>query len=270
MTDQVRRGAPTSLLVAGLAVDRYEPVAEPSGPPLVVVHGGMDRAAGFRRTIRHLPDRLVLAYDRRGYAGSRELPLSRSIADQVDDLGEVATSLGELPLLVGHSLGGLITLHALARPDATCVGVGGVVWEAPLAWHDWYSSRGEKLLGLAPEVAAERFMRSAIGDRLWERLPAAMRADRVAEGPALLADMEQARRPDAVVPFERLVAPLVVGAGSASGRAHRRSARETADAVAHAVFVEVDGADHGVHLSAPTRFAELIRSWDHAPHAPAS
>ena len=118
--DVVRRPAPEAITIAGLAADHFRPAGEPDGPPLVIVHGAMDRAAGFRRTARHLPYRDIVAYDRRGYAGSRDVPPVREFATQVDDLVAVLTELiaanGERRLVVGHSAGGLIALHALARP----------------------------------------------------------------------------------------------------------------------------------------------------------
>ena len=110
--DVVRRPAPEAITIAGLAADHYPPAGEPDGPPLVIVHGAMDRAAGFRRTARHLPYRDIVAYDRRGYAGSRDVPPVREFATQVDDLVAVLTELiaanGDRRLVVGHSAGGLI------------------------------------------------------------------------------------------------------------------------------------------------------------------
>ena len=51
--------------------------------------------------------------------------------------------------------------------------------------------------------AAEWFLRRMLGDKLWERLPASMRAERRAEGPTLVAEMRKAaegagRDPDAI------------------------------------------------------------------------
>ncbi|MFN8051291.1 MAG: alpha/beta hydrolase [Acidimicrobiales bacterium] len=226
----------------------------------MIVHGGMDRAAGFRRTIRHLPDREVVAYDRRGYAGSRLVPLGASMLDQVDDLVAVCATL-DRPLVVGHSLGGLIALLLLTRPDAADLVVGAVDWEGPLAWNEWYVQRSGRLDGRPPEEVAEFFMRMVIGDRLWERLPAATQAERRAEGAALVADTTQSRSPEAAVDFGAIHLPVLVGCGTTSAEQHQRSAHEAAAAIEGARLVVIEGADHGVHLSSPTAFADLIRSW---------
>ncbi len=270
--DVVRRPAPEAITIAGLAADHYPPAGEPDGPPLVIVHGAMDRAAGFRRTARHLPYRDIVAYDRRGYAGSRDVPPVREFATQVDDLVAVLTELiaanGERRLVVGHSAGGLIALHALARPGIEELAVGAVVWEAPLAWNDWYTSRGSGLLDLAPDVAAEAFMRGVLGDRLWERLPATMQAERRAEGRALQADMFNARSPEAAVDLSLITLPVVIGYGTESSEHHRRSATEAAAGIESCRLVPIEGADHGVHLSGPTAFAALIESWPSGPESP--
>lgn len=246
--------------------DAYEPApggADAVGPPIVVVHGTMDRAAGFRRTIVQMPHRPALAYDRRGYARSRDAAVADEVGPHVDDLAAacaLATERwGERPLVVGHSFGGIVAYHLLARDRPPAVGV--VAWEAPLGWKDWYPARGLVLATIDPADAAERFMRSVIGDQLWERLPATMRAERRAEGPALVADVVAARAPSAAVPFGRIAAPVVVGCGTRSREDHQRSAREAAAAIAGARLEVVDGADHGIHLSAPAAFANLIGGW---------
>lgn len=225
----------------------------------------MDRAAGFRRTIVQLPHRPVLAYDRRGYARSRAVDPPSVVAPHVDDLAVAcdvaAERWGAAPVVVGHSFGGIVALHLLARGAARSGAVGAVVWEAPLGWKEWYPARGADLVDLDPADAAEGFMRSMIGNRLWERLPAAMRAERRAEGPALVADVVAARAPSAEVAFGRIDALVVVGCGTRSRADHQRSAREAAAAISGARLQVIEGADHGIHLSAPGAFADLIAGW---------
>lgn len=262
--DLPRRPGPQSVTIAGLAADRYQPVAPEEGPPIVYVHGAMDRAAGFRRTARHLPHRSIVAYDRRGYAASVALDPAPTLAAGADDLiavaAELAESDGRPRLLVGHSMGALIVLHALGRPGIADVAVGAVIWESPMPWQPWYRTRGDGLVDLAPERAAEAFLRAMIGDRLWERLPESMKAARRAEGEALVADLRGARRPDAAVDLARITLPVVVGGGALSGDHHRRSVATIAEALGSEA-VTVEDADHGVHLSRPAAFASLIDAW---------
>lgn len=251
--------------IAGLAADVYEAEAPTSTPPLVVVHGAMDRAAGFRRTIRHLPGRDAVAYDRRGYAGSHEVAPTDRIGDHVDDLAAVcratAERFGRLPLVVGHSMGGLLALHLLARPESAELVVGAVDWEGPLPWFEWYGGPAVTLEGVAPETAAERFLRTMIGDRLFDHMPSAMRAQRLAEGAALQADLAACRHADAEVDLAAIRLPVLAGYGTASVDRHRRSAATAAALVEGAELVVVEDADHGIHLAKPAEFARVIGSW---------
>ncbi|HKY13912.1 MAG TPA: alpha/beta hydrolase [Microthrixaceae bacterium] len=267
--------------VDGLAVTRFAPdvaavapdaaaqstVTTEAGRTVVIVHGTMDRSSGFRRTARALPELDVVLYDRRGYAGSSDAGLSVTIADQVDDLAAVIEAVADRSVgpvvAIGHSLGALICLHlGLARPDLVSA-VGA--WEPPVPWFDWYAgSVGEKARALAatedPGEAAELFMRSMITDRLWDRMPSAMKAERRAEGPALLADLELARQADAEVEFAAMTVPVVAGNGSLSAERFRRSAAVVMAEVPDGLLVEVAEAEHGVHLSHPAEFAAFVRA----------
>ena len=160
--------------------------------------------------------------------------------------------------LVGHSLGALLSFHAsLAAPDVvTCLGA----WEPPLPWREEYSSAlrdRPSVLGHLedPEAAAEAFLRSMVGDRLWDRMPSAMRAERRAEGVALVADLQMCRRPEAEVDFHAVVRPTLLGCGAASAERFRWSARHLLEALPDAMLVEVAESQHGAHLSHPTEFA---------------
>ena len=262
MSRNIRRGPPEVLEHDGVVIDRYRPVVEgPDRPPIVIVHGTMDRAAGFRRTIGHLPDREVLAYDRRGYARSGERPVASRLTDHLEDLAVVLSLVEEPALLVGHSLGGVIALWALATPPLEHDVLGAVIWEAPMAWEPWYEPKGSDLMSLPESEAAESFMRRMIGDPLWERLPESMRNQRRAEGAALQADLRHSAAAESVVRFDRISAPVLIGYGSRSSNNHRRSAITMAESLNDARVVEIDGADHGIHLSKPATFAAFIESW---------
>lgn len=262
--------APQELRIDGLGVLTFGPGADAVADgtarfedlPVVVVHGTMDRAGGFRRLQRRLEGRQVVLYDRRGYATSRDAGISATVGSQVGDLREVVEATCAAPAVVlGHSLGGLLALHlALDVPEMVAA---LVVWESPMAWEPWYGNSAGATARAAveadgPEVAAEAFMRHVIGSGLWERLPAAMQAERRAEGEALVADLTLIRTPDARYDASLIDVPLVSGCGTESAPRFIRSAHELADMVPGAEFVEVEGAAHGVHLSHPQALADLV------------
>jgi pimeloyl-ACP methyl ester carboxylesterase len=229
---------------------------------VVMVHGSLDRSAGFIRVERMLRDVQVVRYDRRGYAHSSGAGLSSSIDALVADLGSVVD--GRPCVLFGHSLGGIIALTFAERAPHLVRAV--LAYESPMPWTDWWpswSAGGAALDGQGnedPSAAAERFMRRMIGDDHWERLPEGTRAQRRAEGPALLADLH-AIRPPAPPPYDpaRITMPVVVAHGSEGRTHHRQGAEHLADLVPGAELVVVPGAGHGVHLSDPAAVAGLVR-----------
>ena len=247
--------------VAGLAVSRDvdHATSHDHGLEIVIVHGTMDRGAAFRRTARRVEAAAPVLFDRRGYAGSSHAGLATAIADQVDDLEVVVDHLAAPVTLVGHSLGGLLAMHlGVRRPDAIrSLGL----WEPPLPWLDWYTGAvGERLMGmegLESGDAADLFMRSMIGDRLWERLPEAQRAERREEGPALMADIALSRN-GGEVDLGLVDRPTVVGHGTESPARFQRSVAHLVGELPDAVSFEIAGAAHGAHLSHPAEFARFV------------
>jgi pimeloyl-ACP methyl ester carboxylesterase len=224
----------------------------------VFVHGSMDRASSFGRVQGRMQEAEIIAYDRRGYAGSAGLAPSESFDTQVDDLLEV---LDDRPAVaLGHSLGGTIVLAAASRyPELI---VGAVIWEPPMPWLPWWpmTTAGRMAAGdgRPPEDVAETFVRRVVGDRVWDRLPPATKANRRAEGPALVAEM---RALTAGAPFDPadITVPIIVGCGTEGLPHQRRGSAELAAALPHGEWVEIEGCDHGAHLSHPAELADLVR-----------
>ena len=249
----------------GLRILRREPLVDgpAGGRRAVLVHGVMDRATSFTRVTARLEDWTVISYDRRGYAHSHGLGPPESFHDQVDDLVEVLG--GEPAVAFGHSLGGDVVLATMDRHPGLIT--SALVWEPPQPWFPWWpaesASRG---LGsdLAPEDRAEWFMRRMVGDRIWERLPSATRAQRRAEGRTLAAEMASLA---GEAPFDpsHIVVPVLVGRGGRSRTHQRRSARELAALLPRGELVEIADAHHGAHLSHPAEIAGLIRRVSSVP-----
>jgi pimeloyl-ACP methyl ester carboxylesterase len=236
---------------------------EESGPadaPLIVlVHGALDRSAGFAKVARRLNgEHRVLRYDRRGYGRSQACPGPYTVATNVADLLDLLA--GRQAIVVGHSYGGDIALAAAAaRPDAIrAVGV----YEPPMPWTSWWpaisagsaavSERGD------PELTAEHFMRRMIGDDRWAALPERTRMQRRAEGVALVAEVADLSRqapftPDAVRP------PVVVARGGAGTAHHAESVQRLVAVLPDAELYEIAGAGHGAHMSHPAEFAAFVR-----------
>ena len=159
------------------------------GPRVVIVHGAMDRSASFGRVGRHLRDLHLVRYDRRGYGESAALGTG-TLDEHVEDLLGVLD--GRPATVFGHSIGGVIALVAAQR----AAGPGAVACSPtrpPTPWAPWWPQPKPRP-ARDPADEAEAFMRRAIGDHFWNRLPARTREARpAAEGPALLADLASLR-----------------------------------------------------------------------------
>jgi|GEM_PF-73087 len=141
---------------AGLRVHEHLPPGHRS-PVVVLVHGTLDRAASFARTVRRLDDLAVVTYDRRGYGGSGPGGPPVMLADHVADLLGVAAEAGRLGgdgeasglsgdgiapdgiatdggrvVAVGHSVGGNVVLGAAVAHPERFASVGA--FEPPMPW----------------------------------------------------------------------------------------------------------------------------------------
>jgi len=95
--------------IAGFPAIEAGPKSE--RPPLLFVHGAFVGHENFRPWVQYFAERgwRAVAASRRGRAGlGPERARGLTIADYVDDTLKIIDALGEVPILIGHSLGGLI------------------------------------------------------------------------------------------------------------------------------------------------------------------
>jgi pimeloyl-ACP methyl ester carboxylesterase len=249
--------------VSGLAVVYRHAVTRSEAPPLLFVHGAMDRAASFGRVMRRITDRDSIAIDRRGYAESAGAGSSNSLADHAEDLRAVLDWLGRPTVVLGHSLGGTISVLLAALGDERLVAVG--TYEAPFPQLDASHARiggGALEIGRqeGPAAAAEHFYRRMVGDRTWTRLPERTRQQRCAEGPALMAELEHLRSPAPLFDPADIAVPLTAGVGASSSGSLRSGSEALVARVEGSEFLELREAGHGAHLTHPGEFAGFAAS----------
>jgi pimeloyl-ACP methyl ester carboxylesterase len=242
------------------------PGTAPGAPTLVLVHGSLDRADSFGRVIRRLPEFAIVAYDRRGYQGSRAagvVGLEGHISDLVAILASLRSGGAVSVSAIGHSLGGDVVIGAALADPELIESVGA--FEPPMPWLGVGGADTAERSGGPPPMAehpgdeAERFFRRMVSPAAWDRLPEAARAARRADGPALVADLASVRGGP---PFDvmDLTVPTVFGrGGSTSDRRHRAHVAWLGAHVPGAVVHDIAGAGHGAHLSHPDHFAEFSR-----------
>ena len=102
------------------------------GPPLLLVHGIGSSGASWEPLVPALAREFTpITFDLRGHGDSRKPASGYLYGDYIDDLDRILDALRlKRPLIMGHSLGGIVTLWWAARhPDRAA---GLVVVDSPL------------------------------------------------------------------------------------------------------------------------------------------
>jgi pimeloyl-ACP methyl ester carboxylesterase len=239
------------------------PAAAPGAGTVVFVHGSLDRGDSFRLAMRRLPELSGLAYDRRGYQGSRDggvAALSGHIEDLLSLADTARAETGGPVAAIGHSLGGNVVIGAALASPGTFESIGA--FEPPMPWLGYRRQGGVAWPPLAddPGEEAERFFNRMVGAGAWDRLTEDGRAQRRADGPALVADLCSMRGEGPPFDVTTLAVPAVFGRGGpASAEHHRRTVEWLGANVPGAVVYEIENAQHGAHLSHPDHFATMVR-----------
>jgi pimeloyl-ACP methyl ester carboxylesterase len=234
----------------------------------VFVHGSLDRGESFRRVMRRLPELNTLAYDRRGYQGSRDAGVT-DLGGHIEDLltltEEVRATAAGPVVAVGHSFGGDVVVGAALASPRAFDAIGA--FEPPMPWLGFRrrpsssgGAQGWPPMSEDPAVEVEHFFSRMVSPEAWSRLTAEGRANRVADGPALMGDLRSFRSLEPVFDVTALAVPAVFGrGGEGSAPHHRRSVEWLGENVPGASMFTIDGAQHGAHLSHPDHFAAMTR-----------
>jgi pimeloyl-ACP methyl ester carboxylesterase len=168
---------------------------------VVFVHGSLDRGDSFRRVMRRLPELSRVAYDRRGYQGSRGAGVT-DLDGHIEDLLALAeelraTTAGPV-VAVGHSFGGDVVVGAGLASRRAFDAIGA--FEPPMPWLGFRrrpavegEAQGWPPMSEDPAVEVEHFFSRMVSPEAWSRLTEEGRADRVADGPALMGDLRSFR-----------------------------------------------------------------------------
>jgi 3-oxoadipate enol-lactonase len=248
----------------------YEAAGEAALPPLVFLHGIGGAARAWRGQLDFFGDRYrAVAWDMPGYNGSALLP-NVSIAALADALGDFLQQIGATkPILVGHSIGGMIVQQWLAKnPDiASAVVLAQTSPAFGKPDGDWQKEfigarlgpldRGETMVSLAPTL-----VRELVGD------------DPDAAGMALARDC-MAAVPEATYratmlalmgfdlrnALKDIAVPTLVLSGSRDKNAPAPMMAKMAGYIPSASYVELEGAGHLVNLERPAAFNAALNGF---------
>jgi 3-oxoadipate enol-lactonase len=247
----------------------YEAAGDLSLPPLVFLHGIGGAARAWRGQIEAFGDRYrAMAWDMPGYGGSTPLPAVSiaTLADALQDfLGEVGATK---PVLVGHSIGGMIVQQWLTNhANAAAVVLAQTSPAFGKADGDWQKEfigarlgpldRGETMASLAPTLVKELIGdNSDVGGMELARdcMAAVPEASYRASMLALLGfDQRNALKDIAV--------PTLVLSGSRDKNAPAPMMAKMATYIPLASYVELEGAGHLVNLERPAAFNAALDSF---------
>src|SRR4051794_27071237 len=253
--------------VAGIS---YLEAGDPAGVPILFLHGigGAAKAVTphldpFRREYR------AIAWDMPGYAGSVPLPLVTMEA-LAAALGGFIQALGlERPVLVGHSIGGMVVQRLLA--------------EAPHAARAVVLAQTSAVFGSRDPAWAEQFIEARLGPldagkSMADIAEPSVRAT-IGEG-ADAAGLQRAIACMAAVPdstyrdmvlampgfdqresLARIAAPSLMLAGSADKNAPPAGMERMAARIPGARYVVLEGAGHLAYAEQPAAFNAAIEAF---------
>jgi pimeloyl-ACP methyl ester carboxylesterase len=220
------------MTTAGLHIE-----ARGDGPAVVFTHGFGRRGETWARQADALAgDHHVVTWSLRGHGGSEIPPGLYSREDALADLaavvdGAVAESGGPA-LLVGHSLGGYLSLaHTLARPETV---------------------RGLALLSTGPG-----FRNPESRERYNRGIARVAAASGVAETVAHVAVQQDSMVIDRL---DEITCPAVLICGADDRPVYVAGGRYLAERLAHATLVEIEGAAHEPHLDQPDEVIAALRA----------
>jgi 3-oxoadipate enol-lactonase len=241
----------------------YEAAGDPGSPPLVFLHGIGGAARGWRGQIDYFSDRYrAIAWDMPGYGGSAPLP-AVSMATLADALERFLKEVGATkPILVGHSIGGMIVQQWLTKnPDvARAVVLAQTSPAFGKADGDWQKEfidarlgpldRGETMVSLAPAL-----VKDLVGDEPDVRgLELARDCMGAVPEASYRATMLALLGFDQRSALKNIAVPTLVLSGSRDKNAPAPMMAKMASYIPSATYLELEGVGHLVNLERPETF----------------
>jgi len=241
----------------------YEAAGDPDKTPLVFLHGIGGAARAWRGQIAAFGDRYrALAWDMPGYGGSVALP-SVSIASLADGLQDFLQAIGgPRPVLVGHSIGGMVVQQWLTRHprDAAAVVLAQTSPAFGSAEGDWQKQFIEARLGPLDRGATMKSLAPQLVKELVGNSPEASGMEIARECMGSVPEASYRAMMLALLGFDQrkaladIAVPTLVLSGSKDKNAPAPMMAKMATYIPGATYIELEGAGHLVNLEQPDAF----------------
>ena len=254
---------------------------EPDAPPLLLLHGGNQSAHSWDLVSLHLADRYhIYALDQRGHGDSEWARDAEYGPDQMarDALALIAQEGVAAPIVVGHSMGGMVTMRLTALEPTLPRAVGLVDVGPEVSQRGAETIRNfvvrntefDQLDQFIDRVVAYDPFRSREHIERTARYNLVRRSDGryVSKSDRLLHDPEfrQRARPDSerrdvAQGFHAFAGPTLLIRGERSNILEAEAAQRFVAGLPNARLVEVSDCGHNVHSQNTPGFLEALTPW---------
>lgn len=241
----------------------WEAAGDPASPTLVLLHGIGGAARAWRGQLAFFADRYrTLAWDMPGYGGSTPL-LDVSIDALADALRDFLQQIDVTkPILVGHSIGGMIVQQWLVKHPGTAAAV--VLAQTSPAFGkadgDWQKSFIEARLGPLDRGETMRSLASRLVNELVGDDPDAGGMEVARDCMAAVPEASYRASMLALLGFDQrnalkeIKVPTLVLSGSKDNNAPAPMMAKMASYIPSATYLEIEGVGHLVNLERPEIF----------------
>jgi non-heme chloroperoxidase len=256
----------------------YVEQGEPSGPPVLLLHGFADSWQSFDRVLTHLPASVrALVVTQRGHGDASRPTEGYSVKDFADDLAAFMDALHLGPgVIVGHSMGSAVALRfAIDHPDRTAglvLASASPTMAGTAAAREFWDSTLSKLT----DPVDMSLIRGMTKSMLVKPVPQAFVDAAVQESSKVPAHVWKAafesrwnREGDFSQQLGMVMAPTLIVWGDQDARYTREDEEVLTSAIGESRLIVYHGAGHLLHWEEPERLSSdlvaFIRSLPTAP-----
>jgi pimeloyl-ACP methyl ester carboxylesterase len=250
-----------------LAVSLYEG----SGPAMILIHGITSDSAEFDGVIPRLVDTCrPITIDLRGHGESDKPCSGYHYRDYVSDLSTVIAALGlERPLVLGHSLGGIVTLNWAASNPGIARGL--IIEDSPLRSGEGFRKAfdGWLMLNAMPKEVLRAWY--AEQHPTWNEALIISRSNAMhaCARPAITELMNASMANQGIDTSDtlgRIAEPVLFlhGDPHTGSMVHPDDIVSLPDRITNVSVHRVEGAGHSLHRSHPDEWLTLVRDFMNA------